>query len=68
MAAARLLDLAILETDMTDPIDPVQSKPDKPAGDKAAQNPASPPDKVVPASPTDGRLGPAGDPAEGKRE
>jgi hypothetical protein len=63
-----LVNLAILETDMTAPIDPTQAKPDQSPGDKSAQAPPSPAGQGVPASPTDGRLGPAADPAEGKRE
>lgn len=42
------------------------TKPDKtPAPPKTTE---PPPAGKIPPSPTDGRLGPAGDPAEGKRQ
>lgn len=50
---------------MSDPIKPVTDAADREqAAPKAPTKPAS----DIPASPTDGRLGPAADPAEGKRE
>jgi hypothetical protein len=51
-------------TTMTDPI-----KPAPPPLPDDAKDQAAPGDKdAIPASPTDGRLGPAADPAEGKRD
>jgi hypothetical protein len=50
---------------MTDPTKPAPG-PSQDANDQAA--PAQQGKDNVPASPTDGRLGPAADPAEGKRD
>jgi hypothetical protein len=50
---------------MSEPIKPSSdSTPEDQAAAKTPPKPAS----DIPASPTDGRLGPAADPAEGKRE
>lgn len=54
----------VLEMMMSDPIKP---EADAANSEQAAKTPPKPASDI-PASPTDGRLGPAADPAEGKRE
>jgi hypothetical protein len=51
---------------MTDPIKPAPAPSQDAAKDQAAPAPEG--KDAIPASPTDGRLGPAADPAEGKRD
>ncbi len=50
---------------MSDPIKPEADAADR---EQAASKTPPKPARDIPASPTDGRLGPAADPAEGKRE
>jgi len=47
--------------------DPIKPEADAANSEQAAKTPPKPASDI-PASPTDGRLGPAADPAEGKRE
>jgi hypothetical protein len=50
---------------MSDPITPLANAVDD---EHAAPKTPPKPHSDIPASPTDGRLGPAADPAEGKRD